>query len=498
LQKKKTKENRKMDQANCFTRNRTCHSHQGNGNVFGQTTGPVDPSGRHVDISDRPLFCSSSNMRNEVVVGSSDHALYAIDVLDPRKRPTTMYSKTCGHTDWVTSVTHLADGQVLSAAMDGKLCLWSAQSRAQCIDLCRESTHPVSKVVSDVRYNSAISCGYDGNIEIWNLSDASDATAPSSKSRSTRPGGSSSMNSRVATAMRISPMAVLNGHADPVLECAYFNNFLASGDKTGSLMIWDLQRGQALHRFRAHPGPITAIECNQESRIVITSGTDGFVKVWDPRSGGTGLVHKIHVHVRDGSTNTRNDPRPTGTGGRGGRTTSSFTSSGGRTTGRTGTTTAGRTTGRASTSSIPSSRSTGPPPGPTSYPISVMSAIYSRGSMSDMNYIITGGGAAEDSRLFLLDIRNSFQPVVSWDHHRNGIYSLCVVGDNTVFSGDGVGTVLCHHLFSSDPYELQNDSRQGLAFGLGASEKGAVRSMQVIGNKLITCGEDGKVLIFDF
>lgn len=73
---------------------------------------PLDPAGRRVDVSDRLLICSSSNMRNEVVVGGSDHALYSINVNDPASKPITMYNKSNGHTDWVTSVTHLADGQV--------------------------------------------------------------------------------------------------------------------------------------------------------------------------------------------------------------------------------------------------------------------------------------------------------------------------------------------------------------------------------------------------
>lgn len=51
-------------------------------------------------------------MRNEVVVGGSDHALYSINVNDPNCRPVTMYNKSNGHTDWVTTVTHLADGKV--------------------------------------------------------------------------------------------------------------------------------------------------------------------------------------------------------------------------------------------------------------------------------------------------------------------------------------------------------------------------------------------------
>ena len=40
-----------------------------------------------------------------------------------------MYGKKSGHTDWVSGVTHLADGRVASVGMDSKLCLWSADKR---------------------------------------------------------------------------------------------------------------------------------------------------------------------------------------------------------------------------------------------------------------------------------------------------------------------------------------------------------------------------------
>ena len=55
------------------------------------------------DVSDRMLLCSSSNKRNEVVVGGSDHALYAIDINSTKKGSyVTMYGKSYGHTDWVS------------------------------------------------------------------------------------------------------------------------------------------------------------------------------------------------------------------------------------------------------------------------------------------------------------------------------------------------------------------------------------------------------------
>jgi len=93
--------------------------------------GPLDPKGKSIDLSDRPLLCSSTDAaRGEVVVGGSDHALYVIDAATGQRRR-TLYSKRFGHEEWVTAVTHLADGRVVSGAMDAKLCLWDS-SGASC------------------------------------------------------------------------------------------------------------------------------------------------------------------------------------------------------------------------------------------------------------------------------------------------------------------------------------------------------------------------------
>ena len=55
------------------------------------TSGPVDARGRLLDVSGRPCTCVSV-CGNEAVIGSTDHALYAVDV---RKgvRTRTLYTK---------------------------------------------------------------------------------------------------------------------------------------------------------------------------------------------------------------------------------------------------------------------------------------------------------------------------------------------------------------------------------------------------------------------
>lgn len=458
---------------------------------------PVDPAGRRFDLSDRPLMCSSTNLRNEVIVGGSDHALYSIDINDEKRRPITMYTKKCGHTDWVSSVSHLVDGKVLSGGMDGKLCLWSDRVRTQCVELRSESTLPITKVISDYRYNIGMSCCYDGSITIWNFIDAS-GLPDNRSSHLTRGSGRTMSSQRAAPMSTVSvPSTQLLGHSEAVLECAYRGNTFVSGDKGGFMMMWDMNIGEPKHRFRAHPAGVTAIECLEDENTIITCGTDGYVKIWDPRTDGSGLVHKIPAHIRQNRNPERTAVRTIG-----GRVTS--------VDGRQMTTS--RTTGK---SDAKASRTSGGGVEMIAGAISCMSTVGSRGSSGGTNYIITGSGSPPDSSVAVTDIRSSFKPVIRWTHQQNGVYSLCAVGEECVLSGDGRGMLFSNHLLLAEEEtggmdfsfndrggkgfsgEIDGDNKS-LKYGLGASEMGAVRSINCVNGKVVTAGEDGKVLIFDY
>ena len=91
----------------------------------GWSRGPDDPAGRMARPSERPLLCMSV-FGDLAVVGSADHGLWEMDLRGSLRVRRSLYTKTCGHTEWVTCVAHLPDGRVLSGGMDSKLCLWSA------------------------------------------------------------------------------------------------------------------------------------------------------------------------------------------------------------------------------------------------------------------------------------------------------------------------------------------------------------------------------------
>jgi len=225
---------------------------------------PSDAAGREYDLSSRPLLCWSSFSnpslrKREIVFGSADHALYSISSVSPGHHPAAvvkMYTKQFGHSDWVTAVTHLADGRVVSSAMDGKLCLWELNKR-RCANLAFH-TKSVSKVLS-IGEGVFLSASYDGTVAAWNVDGAQQ------------------------------PRAVLSGHKSPVIELACRDGLVASGGRDGAVLTWDLTSGEQLQRVRGHEAPVTALHifspsASASSLLLLSGAADGTVKLWDPRS----------------------------------------------------------------------------------------------------------------------------------------------------------------------------------------------------------------------
>jgi WD40 repeat protein len=258
---------------------------------------PRDPSGQEVDLSDRPILCSSTASdisRMEVIFGGADHALYSVNVNN--KKVIKMYSKKYGHTDWVTAVCHLKDNRVISAGMDGKLCLWSSSDRSRCVDLVGGHTKSVSKVVSSSLSNIALSCGYDTNLVLWTFNENINNDSMKNLSISSSRMKASSSNESIAKS------AILVGHSEPVVECALSGDSRAiSGDRTGSIVLWDLPSNKPLKAIsNGHRGSITAVvalDPGSGSGLYLTSGVDGMVRLWDEREAGVRASLMIPAHA---------------------------------------------------------------------------------------------------------------------------------------------------------------------------------------------------------
>ena len=98
------------------------------------------------------------------------------------------------------------------------------------------------------------------------------------------------------------------------------------------------------------------------------------------------------------------------------------------------------------------------------------------------NVVVTAGA---DKTLRVLDPRASFVPRARFAHHKDFIYSLTVAGSLAI-SGGGGGLVLVHDLTNGK-----------LLYGRGAN-RAAVRCLAATTNQLVTAGDDGTALIFDY
>ena len=456
---------------------------------------PADPSGQLADLSDRPILCSSfDTVKGEVIFGGADHALYSVTVpsgiCNKPPRVVKMYSKRCGHTDWVTAVAHIKDGRVISSGMDGKLCLWDSSNRAVCVDLIGGHTKSISKVVSSSTSNIALSCGYDANAVLWSFGDEfyNNSSSSGSGSGSAGTGHSSSMikSSTRKTATPSSSVSaqssILSGHSEAIVECALSGDSMAiTGDRLGGLILWDLSTYSPIRNIaKGHRGSITSLlslsHCSSDDEgieigpeLFLSAGVDGIVRLWDPRVKGPRSALEIPAHA-----GISNSIIPNNSGGKlitGGRGSGSGS---GRGSGGSG---SGSGTG------------TGGKVGIAAAAIACMATLTPKGG-GDISGVVTGGA---DSTVCLLDARMSFQVVERWEHHRTGVYSICTVGSNCVFTGDGSGMMHCYSTLESS-----SSSSVGLKYGLGCSQQGAVRCISKLGNKIVTGGEDGKALILSY
>jgi WD40 repeat protein len=58
---------------------------------------------------------------------------------------------------------------------------------------------------------------------------------------------------------------------------------LASGDREGKVIIWEIESGAMIARYKGHNGSVTSLDTirnsNEDKTYFMTGGSDGMVKV---------------------------------------------------------------------------------------------------------------------------------------------------------------------------------------------------------------------------
>lgn len=366
-------------------------------------------SGRVIDVSDRNVMCMSV-LGEKAVMGSADHGLKEVNVRAGQVLR-TLYTKRCGHTEWVTTVSHCPDGRVLSGGMDSKLCLWNA-SGAVCVDLTGH-LGSISRVRTHAARNYAISSAYDRTLRVWDLRSKTE-------------------------------MACCTGHDAPILDFIWADDVIASGDRGGTVRLWDAMRAQFVAALKGHKGHITSMLALPESCTGGGGGTDA------------ALTDAADVIV-GGATST-----PSSGGGAG----TSLIATGAQD---------GHIRVWDLRARINAFNMLAHPGG----------AINEMGvTLGDSPPLLCSVGA--DGRMLVLEPRASFRPL--WEFTGitpDFIYSMLVL-DDLAFTGDGHGKVTC--------FDVRGGTQQ---YTLEAGTN-AIRCMGATASNLICAGDDGNAIIFDF
>lgn len=339
-------------------------------------------------------------------MGSADHGLKEVDVRAGQVMR-NLYTKRFGHTEWVTSVSHCPDGRIISGGMDSKLCLWSATG-VSCVDLVGH-LGSISRVRTHADQPLAVSAGYDRVLRAWDLRSKTE-------------------------------VACCTGHDAPVLDFIWANDVIASGDRAGTVRIWDACRAKHIACLHGHKGHITAM---------LALPLDGRAP---PRGGATHTESEPPGDDGGGSGRTEADPALIATGAQDGQIRIWDLRQ------RLNTFTLGAHPGGA-VNDLGLTLGTSPP-------------------------VLLSVGA--DGRLLALDPRMSFCTLFDYGRiTEDFVYSLLVL-DDIAFTGDGRGRVTCF------------DLRTGLLkYTLDAGQN-AIRCMCATDASLICAGDDGNAIIFDF
>jgi WD40 repeat protein len=98
---------------------------------------------------------------------------------------------------------------------------------------------------------------------------------------------------RIMSAATRETTRTLQGHPQPAMAVAWSQDgeLIASGDESARIITWNAETGAKLHEMRTHTRGIQNLSFNYPRSILVSTGKDDVVKIWDPGTGRE--VHSV-------------------------------------------------------------------------------------------------------------------------------------------------------------------------------------------------------------
>jgi len=226
----------------------------------------------------RPIICMDIQ-GTTLVTGSMDHGLRVYDI-ESCIFKRELFAKRYGHSEWVTTVSIGPDQRVLSGGMDSKLCYWKKNSSV--CDYWDGHTLSISKVSIHPEGKFALTASYDKTMVLWDMEQWRNA------------------NSRER----------LIGHKAAVVSFDWTTtSFVISGDRSGVVKLWDLERCRIMRSMsKVHTGSVT--QCHRSGQSLLLTGcTNGVFNVFDKRKQKSifRFDHGKGVSINDICTSARGE-----------------------------------------------------------------------------------------------------------------------------------------------------------------------------------------------
>ena len=203
-----------------------------------------------------------------------------------------------GHTDWVTSLALLPDGQhAVSSSLDGTLRIWDLASGQTTLTV-QVHQDGVSAMAITPDGRQAVTTGWDGTVQVRDLGTNEEVLRFKAHNESIgalaiTPDGERIITGADDRLIRVwdrvtgAQLLELVGHGDLVRSLAVSpdGRTLISGSWDATVRIWDLETGKQMHFLAGHDGWVPAVAVSPDGSYALSGGWDRTLRIWDLWTG---------------------------------------------------------------------------------------------------------------------------------------------------------------------------------------------------------------------